>query len=475
MIETFNEPNSQISETGKDLQPLWVSKKKEEYWASGTNIQMWYLTEDYNSKFNWSNKHDTYQQMYYSDSTVFKTLLSCELPIRSADWKVEAYKDKDWIINEMDDEISEFVRKALFDKIDFDQFLFEVLSYIRHWFSVFEKVYETDWEFIWIKKLGFRKQKSIYQRQQENWEPGVQQYVYDSPKDWPNKWKTYFSIPANKLMIFSFRKEWDNYEWLSILRPVAKNRFIKDQLEKFLYVKKEKDKMLEIVTNVRANEKAWIVMPWSKNDWRLFEFADLKSWQDSWLAEAIKRHDSAISDIMLWLFIKLGWEWKTGSYWMAESQISFFILWLEAIAKHICSVINKYLIPELVDMNFDTENYPKISYWEIGSVDINKVVTSASSLVSAWLLTPDETTEQYLRKLIDLPEKVEQEEEWEDEEKEIEKKVDNEKSEKEVEKELDKLNKQEIEKWKWKFYDQEYFTEISKLINNDFIKKLQAE
>jgi len=478
---------SQIAPTEKNLTPLSSKDKKTQYGAVGTNLQMWYLTEDYNAKFNWPKKHDTYTQMYLSDSTVFKTLLSCELPIRSANRNIVSYSEKDGEVESVDDEIAEFVRKALFDKIDFEQFLFEALSFIRHGFSVFEKVHTIDNDGIRLKKLAFRKQKTIYQWQTESGEPGVQQYVYDAPKDWPNKGKTYLSIPANKLVILSFRKEGDNYEGMSLLRPIAKNRYIKDQLEKFETVKHErqgvgipiaymgewasetdKASMLEIVTNVRANETSWIVMPGAKTTGWLFEFADMKSGQDSWLAEAIKRHNTAITDIMLGLFMKLWGEGKTGSYWMAESQIQFFILGLEAIAKQICSVVNKYVIKELVDMNFETEHYPSLSYWEIGTVNTNEIVTSATALVGAWLLTPDETLEQYMRKILDLPEKVAWQEEIEAEvpEKWLT-------PEEQAQADIEEENKKNIKEWEWKFFDPVYFNEVSKLINNDFIKQLQ--
>lgn len=48
------------------------------------------------------------------------------------------------------------------------------------------------------------------------------------------------SIPREKLVIFSFRKEGDNYEGRSVLRSCYKSWYLKDSLYKFEAVKFEK-------------------------------------------------------------------------------------------------------------------------------------------------------------------------------------------------------------------------------------------
>ena len=81
-------------------------------------------------------------------------------------------------------------------------------------------------------------------------------------------------------MIFTFRKEGDNYEGTSMLRTSYKNRYIKDQLYRLDAVKQERqslgmpiiypsidatDEQLElagdIVEGIRNNEQSGVVMP----------------------------------------------------------------------------------------------------------------------------------------------------------------------------------------------------------------------
>lgn len=88
------------------------------------------------------------------------------------------------------------------------------------------------------------------------------------------------SIPAEKLLVFSYRREGDNYEGTSVLRSAYKSYFIKDALYKFDAVRHERQSVgipiiylpdgasdddkaeaLQIVTNIRSTEQTGIVMP----------------------------------------------------------------------------------------------------------------------------------------------------------------------------------------------------------------------
>ena len=88
------------------------------------------------------------------------------------------------------------------------------------------------------------------------------------------------SIPAAKLLMFSFRREGDNYEGVSVLRSAYKHWYLKDSMYKFDAVRHErqsvgipviympegatpedKTEALAIVSNIRSTEQTGIVMP----------------------------------------------------------------------------------------------------------------------------------------------------------------------------------------------------------------------
>ena len=88
------------------------------------------------------------------------------------------------------------------------------------------------------------------------------------------------SIPAAKILLFSFRREGENYEGVSVLRSAYKHWYFKDSMYRFDAVRHErqsvgipviylpdqatdqdKTEAKAIVANIRANEQAGIVMP----------------------------------------------------------------------------------------------------------------------------------------------------------------------------------------------------------------------
>lgn len=88
------------------------------------------------------------------------------------------------------------------------------------------------------------------------------------------------SIPASKILLFSFRREGENYEGVSVLRSAYKHWYFKETMYKFDAVRHErqsvgipviylpstatdedKEEAKRIVANIRASEQTGVVMP----------------------------------------------------------------------------------------------------------------------------------------------------------------------------------------------------------------------
>lgn len=424
-----NDQRGQLDYNLQETQKLSPKERREMFGASWTEIYQWYIEEDYNYLFMWTRKYDTYDEMYRSDSTIFKTLLAAKLPILSADREIRAPKQEDGTIDESDEEIRQFIEKNMFEYLQwwFIQFLSECLNNLRDWVSVFEKVYDIkDGKYV-LSKLWVRLARTIDKRETENWESWITQTL---PTPQPKSKKTTVSIPDSKLLVFSFLKEWDNYEWMSVLRPVAKNWIAKKNLENFELVwfeaqykgarkvrvpenmdKESKEQYEDAISDFRVWNDNTIILPW---EWYDFEFASMPL-DSSWAIDnAIKRHDARITDVMLWLFMKL-WESAKWSYWMSENNMWFFIMWLRFVANGITDVINKYLIKELVDLNYtDVEEYPKLVCGDLWEFDIEKISTALDRFTKHGLVTNDLDTEQRLREALGMPAKaIDSQEEYE--------------------------------------------------------------
>lgn len=412
---------------------FWIFQKKEksgntsnlrfnEIWNSWTQKQNGFIQEEYNKDLVWLQGVQKYEEMRSSDATINATLLALELPLRATKWYFEAWKTNGET-TEQDIEIKEFVERALFEKLEgwsFDDFLRQALTMFPFGFSVFEKVYKIEDGQIYLKKLAQRLQKSIYNWETQDKQEGITQQLF-----WTDAKTTMVSIPREKLVIFSFRKEGDNYEGRSVLRSAYKSWYLKDQLYKFEAVKfeklsnwipiitlpkgagqKDKDEAEDILQNLAATEQTYIVLP--NPDWK-FEFADLKAWTTSDPKEAINHHNREITKNILAQFLELG-ATGGGSYALSEDQSSLFLLGLAAAANQFCEVVFQDIIKELVDLNFSLipgQNYPYLRYSKLGDVKYNELATTISTLVWVWVVNPDENLEKHMREVLDLPEKEE--------------------------------------------------------------------
>ena len=383
---------------------------------AGTKIIDGYLDEEYNPQLAGFKGMEVYDRMRRSDAQVSAVLLAMELPIRNAFWDIEPAKNENDEVTPEYQEQADFAKEALFEKMSdgWDNKLREILTMLPFGFSLFEKVYKVEDDRVWIDKLGFRKQVTIQRWITTARLPGVTQLL---PTPGPTG-EFEVSIPGKQLLLFSFRKEGDNYSGISVLRSAYKNYFIKDKLYKFdavkherqgvgipiIYIPKNANKAQKavaanIVKNIRATEQTGIVMPGAKSDGWEFEFADLKAGSQSDLWESIKHHNREIAKNVLAQFLELG-DTGSGSFSLGADQSDIFISSLTSITNQVCEVINKHLIRELVDMNFDTDKYPKLRCQKITKTDTEKLSNTIATLVGGGIINTDESIEDYMRDML---------------------------------------------------------------------------
>ena len=396
--------------------------------ASGTYIVNGFLEADYNPKLAGEKGLEKYDEMRRSDSKVRQSLMVCKLPILSTEWYFEAAVDPETgVTGEAEEDVKDFCEKAFFEKMEqpWPEHLAEVLTCLEFGFSLFEKVYtaDDDDEFIWIKKFGSRKQTTVVKWETEDGEPGIVQQLPSTitDPDHENYGKSKISIPAAKLLLFTYQKEGDDYAGISILRSAYRHWYIKDALYKFdairherqgvgiPYIKlpkgaNEKDKVEArlILKNIRANEQGGVILP--NTNWE-FGFVDLQAGNVSDIWKSIDHHNQEIANNVLAMFLNLV-SGDGGSRALSEDQSDFFLLANEALANMIEDVYNRHVVPELVDLNFEVQNYPKLRHRKLGSVDYSTISSVLSTLVGAGVIESDEDLEEWARDIIDAPKKV---------------------------------------------------------------------
>lgn len=371
--------------------------------------------------------------MRRSDATIKAALKVVKLPILSTTWRIEAASD-----DPQDIEIADWVRFNLFDNIDFPSTLSEVLTFLEFGYSVFEKVWDyVQWQpntivvgkdedgnpiekiqpkktMIGLAGLESRKQRSIYRWKTNDETPvfGITQYVPGGT----------YSIPGDKLAVFTLEREGENYEGISLLRPAYKHWRIKDKLELIEAVRHERQGLgiIEVVPpeganeddinmaidsarQVRASEEGVIKHP---NGWTM-QFMDMKSGtsQLTDIQSTLEYHKREIMKSVLAQFLELGGnKGGSGSKATSADQSSLFDDSEEYTAKYIGNVFNQFVIRELVDLNYsNVKNYPTLEHGKIGDDSLTEIGTVVNQLMTAGALTADPQFEQWIRQQLHAP------------------------------------------------------------------------
>lgn len=388
-------------------------RKQREIGDTGTSIFNGVINEDHNNELNGATAFVKYDKMRKSDGTVKGLITAMNLPIRRARWYVEPASEDD-----IDVEIAELVEDALMEhmSLSWDEFLRQALLMLPYGVMVFEKVYKLQTidgkdRIVW-KKFAPRMPRTITAWQTKEGDNGVQQQTRKGE---------IVSIPIEQLLIFVNEKEGDNWQGTSVLRAAVKHFEYKNGFYQIDAVAFERqglgipkahldnespsDEDIEraeaVLKNMRAHHQQYIIEPHDMT----IEFMDMKASTTRDPKESIQHHNREMVKAVLAHFLELG-ATDSGSRALSTDQSDLFLQSLEAVANSVAETIQKYAVKEMVDLNFDNvENYPKIKYAGITRTDAEKLATAFSTFVTAGAIIPTDTDEDFIRELLQLPER----------------------------------------------------------------------
>lgn len=358
--------------------------------------------------------------MKRNDGTVRGTLRQLKTPIQAARWFVEPASD-----STLDENIAKFVEKCLFEdlNVDWSQVLDDILLMFEYGYIVMEKVYKFNEDGkVVLRKLAPRHPLDI-----REWvfdanggpsgivmEPFVPYGNLVPGPQFPENNQQGVSlgqfIPIRKLAIFSLEAEAGDLRGISVLRSAYKHWYYKDTLYKIDAIQKERhgigvpiiklppgfsaeDKLLaeQLGRNLRTNDRAHIVIP---ANWEI-GFAKLEGQPVSCI-ESIDHHNSQIQVNILAPFMDQA---NAGT-----DSMDMFFKSTRYLAQSVANIINKHIIPQLVDLNFKRGKYPKIRARRIGEWnDLRTWSFAFRNLVGSSAIIPDDKLEDFLRDELDLP------------------------------------------------------------------------
>lgn len=393
--------------------------------------------EEYNTKLLGLAGLNIYDEMR-NDSQVAATLTAITLPIIQAVWKVIPFDQEKENI-----EIAKFVEYNLFNmRLTWSEFIRQTLIYIYSGFMVFEKVWAIEKEEnnlfkgkVILKNLSPRLPKTIYKWfVEENGELiKIQQYVKKGEKSFE-----YIDIPSDKIVVFTNMKEGSNYIGKSILRSAYRPWYIKSTLVKIDAIRhdrwgigipriklpencdpdsEEYERAKTIAQNLRAHEMAYVLEPFGYE----IDLISMPEGSGTDIITSVKFHNEEIAKNVLAQFLSLG-STTSGSRNLGENFQSFFLLSIHAIVNYIIDNLNKFVIKQLVDFNFNTNVYPSLNASKIETGNFSRVADAVTKLVGGGIITNDDSLESHIRhlgRLPQLPEGVENREKKEDKNKQL--------------------------------------------------------
>ena len=379
-----------------------------------------YITDDYLAVFNGRGKYDVLDKMRRDDKCT-ASLLSIKNPIIGANYHIEC---------EENEELEELFEDVFFGngeysmKKPFTQYIKEILTCLGYGFSIFEIVYRKTDKGILPYDLLYLKQSTIDKWETQDWQLWVTQILKSQATYWKNKGSTTISIPSDKLILFTYDQEGDNYEWNSILRSAYRAWKQKDYIQKYQMRIAEKyawgiiqawtptnaweDDKVQYAKNlakIASSRTNIITHPGSETDGWKFEFVDPKIPSGVNFDDIIAYQDRAIANATMTVFLNTS-VWTEWSNARAQTEMDFFLIGVNSLAWTIIDVLNNYLLKPVW----------KINWWETPNImvepielkkDFNLIASWYKTLVDSGILTPDETLEEFARKQFELPEKSE--------------------------------------------------------------------
>jgi phage gp29-like protein len=401
-------PNGRGSVGGSDRGPDLA-----EYGASGTPIFGGFLREhgEYNPDLVGLRAISTYEQMRRSDAQVAATLMAIKLPIRSAVWEVTV--DDEATGTEV--EAAEFVRTCLFKDNDFTALLRNALLMLDFGVAAHENCWEIVGNRVHLAKAAARLPLTFYRWiTSENGED----LVALEQLGWRGEQYVTTQVPADKLALFTYSQEGQNFTGISLLRAMYQHWYIKTQLYKVDAIACERNGMgvpvitmgtdaktedksaaLEWVASLVAHEKTGLVLP---NGW-LFALTGVSgNLRDP--KESIAHHNTAISMVGLTMFMMLG-QSQHGSHALGATMADFFFMGLEALSNQVARVLTQSTVKPLVDWNFaGVVNYPRVVCQQIATLKFETIVDSLQRLAASGIIEPDDGLESVMREKMGFPE-----------------------------------------------------------------------
>ena len=382
-------------------------------------------SDEANPALRWPQSLEIYSQMRL-DAQVKSTLLAVALPVRRANWALDATGCRREVVDVVSQDLDLPIRgEAPAPSASRRRGRFSWQEHLRlaqledvYGHSVFEQVGEIEGGLWRLKKLAWRPHRTIskWKVAKDGGLVHIEQHGGTRP------------IPVSQLVVYVRDREGGNWVGNSLLRAGYKNWLLKDRTMRAqaLTVERnglgipvytgaplpdgvemspaeveawhaaQRDEGLKLAKGLRAGENAGVSIP-AGSKLELMGVTGKLPDTD----QPLRYHDEQIARAVLAHFLNLGTE--TGSWALGSTFADFFASSLQASALHLADVTQQHVIDDLVDINWgESEPAPRLVFDEIGASS-PATAEAINALVGAGVIRPDRSLEEYLRQRYRLP------------------------------------------------------------------------
>ena len=408
--------------------------------STGLNRQAGMIDEEWLRALQGDKGRKIFTEMRDNDPVVGAILYAIKTLVRQTKSQINTAGD-----NPVAKEYADFVEGCIEDmSVTWPDFLAEVLSFLPYGWSYFEILYKmrrgynedpklssayNDGRVGW-RKFAVRAQDTLFKWEFDD-EGGLMGLWQMAP---PTYEQVY--IPLEKALHFRTETHKNNPEGRSILRNAYRSWYFLKRIQEIEAVGVERDlaglpvmqipvellasnassaqkavvdDFRDMIQKIRRDEYEGVVIP---SDTDIdgnptgFKLSLLSSGGRRPLDvdQIIKRYESRVALSVMGEFILTGVD-SHGSFSLASSKTALFAQSLGVYLQAIASVFNEQAIPRLMRLNgwTDVDNYPKLTFSDIETPDVQELAGALTGLVTAGIITPDDELESWVRDFSGLP------------------------------------------------------------------------
>ncbi|MDQ1174178.1 hypothetical protein QE430_002485 [Microbacterium testaceum] len=395
-------------------------------------------------EFQWPKSVPLVDRMRRDDPQIASVLLAVTLPLLESDWQLDCTGVRPEVARHVSQDLGIEIKGTVWEaplrtkgRFTWNEHLPLALLELAFGHSVFEQVYEPDaFGRAHLKKLAWRPPRTIasFDVARDGGLVAVRQFGIGLSSPDPRRASFTLTsspdatIPVNRLVVYVHQREGANWAGVSMLRPAYKMWLLKDRALRVqalasdrnglglpiytsapppdfeddakvkAWLDAEIERGIQIARGARAGDTSGASLP----NGATLTFNGVKGNLPD-LDKQIRYYDEQIGRAALTNFLNLGGENSTGSYALGDTFRDFFTKSLNALARHIATITQQYVIEDLVDKNWGpTEPAPRLVPPKIGK-EHPATAEAVRALLDSGAIKWDPSLEAHLRAQYGMP------------------------------------------------------------------------